>query len=82
MSLPNPQDLISLMYGHIIKEIDNETCLIGIPTGGEIILEELKKKLGNNINSGLIDTSYYREIFFGLPKSNSSFIAALMVLPV
>ena len=61
MSLPNPQDLISLMYSHIIKEIDNETCLIGIPTGGEIILEELKKKLGNNINSGLIDTSYYRD---------------------
>ena len=63
MSLPNPQDLINLMYSQIIKEIDDETCLIGIPTGGEIILEELKKKLGKNINSGLIDASYYRDDF-------------------
>ena len=61
MLLPNPQDLIGLMHNHIIKEIDDDTCLIGIPSGGEIILEELKKKIGNTINYGLIDTSYYRD---------------------
>ena len=45
MSLPEPTDLIEQLYEEISKDIDINTCLIGIPNGGNLILNELKKKL-------------------------------------
>ncbi|MDG2252602.1 MAG: bifunctional pyr operon transcriptional regulator/uracil phosphoribosyltransferase PyrR [Methylophilaceae bacterium] len=61
MSLPEPINLINQLYDEIIKDIDNDTCLIGIPNGGHLILNELKKKIKLNINYGLIDCSFYRD---------------------
>ena len=61
MSLPNPTILIDQLYEEIIKVIDINTCLIGIPNGGNPILNELKKKIKMDINYGLIDCSFYRD---------------------
>ena len=61
MSLPDPKNLIDQLYDEIIKDIDINTCLIGIPNGGHLILNELKKKIKLDINYGLIDCSFYRD---------------------
>ena len=61
MSLPEPTILIDQLYEEISKDIDINTCLIGIPNGGNLILNELKKKIKLNINYGLIDCSFYRD---------------------
>ena len=61
MSLPEPTDLIEQLYEEISKDIDINTCLIGIPNGGHLILNELKKKIKLDINYGLIDCSFYRD---------------------
>ena len=41
MLLPEPLILIDQLYEEIIKDIDIDTCLIGIPNGGQLILNEL-----------------------------------------
>ncbi len=61
MSLPEPTILIDQLYKEISKDIDINTCLIGIPNGGNLILNELKKKIKLDINYGLIDCSFYRD---------------------
>jgi len=61
MLLPEPIILIDQLYEEIIKDIDVNTCLIGIPNGGHLILNELKKKIKLDINYGLIDCSFYRD---------------------
>tara|TARA_B110000003_G_scaffold183702_1_gene182720 strand:+ start:53 stop:544 length:492 start_codon:yes stop_codon:yes gene_type:complete len=61
MSLPEPTILIDQLYKEISKNIDINTCLIGIPNGGHLILNELKKKIKLDINYGLIDCSFYRD---------------------
>lgn len=61
MSLPEPTILINQLYEEISKDIDIDTCLIGIPNGGHLILNELKKKIKLDINYGLIDCSFYRD---------------------
>jgi len=61
MLLPEPLILIDQLYEEIIKDIDIDTCLIGIPNGGQLILNELKKKIKLEINYGLIDCSFYRD---------------------
>ena len=61
MSLPEPTILIDQLYEEISKDIDINTCLIGIPNGGNLILNELKKKIKLDINYGLIDCSFYRD---------------------
>ena len=61
MSLPEPTVLIDQLYKEISNDIDINTCLIGIPNGGHLILNELKKKIKLNINYGLIDCSFYRD---------------------
>tara|TARA_B100000780_G_C20798418_1_gene317107 strand:+ start:75 stop:566 length:492 start_codon:yes stop_codon:yes gene_type:complete len=61
MPLPEPIILIDKLYEEIVEIIDINTCLIGIPNGGNLILNELKKKIKLDINYGLIDCSYYRD---------------------
>ena len=61
MSLPEPTILIDQLHEEISKDIDINTCLIGIPNGGHLILNELKKKIKLDINYGLIDCSFYRD---------------------
>ena len=61
MTLPEPTLLIERMYGQLSKEIDQDTCLIGILNGGSLILNELKKKIKTKVDYGLVDCSFYRD---------------------
>ena len=61
MTLPEPTLLIERMYDQLSKEIDQDTCLIGILNGGSLILNELKKKIKTKVDYGLVDCSFYRD---------------------
>ena len=61
MTLPEPTLLIERMYDQLSKEIDQDTCLIGILNGGSLILNELKKKIKTKADYGLVDCSFYRD---------------------
>ena len=60
-TIPSADNLISMLSDEISKEIDSNTCLIGIPNGGHLIIESLQKSLPNNPEYGLIDASFYRD---------------------
>jgi pyrimidine operon attenuation protein/uracil phosphoribosyltransferase len=59
--IPSADKLIKLISDNILKEIDTNTCLIGIPSGGHLIVESLQKLLPTNTKYGLIDASFYRD---------------------
>ena len=61
MKLPDPEQLIEKLYHEIEKTIDSDSRLIGIPTGGHLIVNKIIKKLGLNVPYGLIDGSFYRD---------------------
>ena len=61
MKLPDPEKLIEKLYHEIQKTIDSDSRLIGIPTGGHLIVNKIIKKLGLNVPYGLIDGSFYRD---------------------
>ena len=60
-NIPTPYDLIEKLQDKIQSCIDESTCLIGIPSGGHLIIKEISKKLGKNLDYGLIDGSFYRD---------------------
>lgn len=59
--IPSVDKLIKLISNEISKEIDDNTCLIGIPSGGHFIVKSLQKLLPSNAKYGLIDASFYRD---------------------
>ena len=59
--IPSAEKLIKLISDNILKEIDTNTCLIGIPSGGHLIVKSLQKLLPTNTKYGLIDASFYRD---------------------
>ena len=59
--IPSADQLISILSDEISKEIDSNTCLIGIPNGGHLIIESLQESLPTNTEYGLIDASFYRD---------------------
>ena len=60
-TIPSADNLISMLSDKVSKEIDSNTCLIGIPNGGHLIIESLQKSLPTNPEYGLIDASFYRD---------------------
>ena len=60
-NIPTPYDLIEKLQDKIQYCIDESTCLVGIPSGGHLIINEISKKLRKNLNYGLIDGSFYRD---------------------
>ena len=59
--IPSADQLITMLSDEISKEIDSNTCLIGIPNGGHLIIESLQESLPTNTEYGLIDASFYRD---------------------
>ena len=59
--IPSADNLINILSDEISKEIDSNTCLIGIPNGGQLIIESLQESLPSNTEYGLIDASFYRD---------------------
>ena len=60
-TIPSADNLINILSDEISKEIDSNTCLIGIPNGGHLIIESLQESLPINTEYGLIDASFYRD---------------------
>lgn len=60
-TIPSADNLINILSDEISKEIDSNTCLIGIPNGGHLIIESLQESLPTNTEYGLIDASFYRD---------------------
>ena len=61
MKLPEPEYLIEKLCLEIEKNIDSDTRIIGIPSGGHLIVNKIIKKLSLNVPYGLIDGSFYRD---------------------
>ncbi len=63
MNLPNAENLIESLKNKINEVIDDNTVLIGVQRGGELILQKTLPGLRNTIATGSIDTSFYRDDF-------------------
>ena len=63
MNLPNAENLIESLKNKINEIIDDNTVLIGVQRGGELILQKILPDLRNTIATGSIDTSFYRDDF-------------------
>jgi len=63
MNLPNAENLIESLKNKINEMIDDNTVLIGVQRGGELILQKILPSLRNAIATGSIDTSFYRDDF-------------------
>jgi pyrimidine operon attenuation protein/uracil phosphoribosyltransferase len=63
MNLPNAENLIESLKNKINEMIDDNTVLIGVQRGGELILQKILPGLRNTVAIGSIDTSFYRDDF-------------------
>ena len=63
MNLPNAENLIESLKNKINGMIDENTVLIGVQRGGELILQKILPNLGSAVATGSIDTSFYRDDF-------------------
>jgi len=63
MNLPNAENLIEILKNKINEMIDENTVLIGVQRGGELILQKILPSLGSAVATGSIDTSFYRDDF-------------------
>ncbi len=63
MTLPNAEVLIESLKDKINTLIDDDTVLIGVQRGGELILQKILPNLNNAVAIGSIDTSFYRDDF-------------------
>lgn len=63
MILPNAENLIECLKNKINEIIDSNTVLIGVQRGGELILQKILPELSVAVETGSIDTSFYRDDF-------------------
>lgn len=63
MNLPNAENLIESLKNKINEMIDDNTVLIGVQRGGELILQKILPGLRNTVATGSIDISFYRDDF-------------------
>ncbi len=63
MNLPNAENLIESLKNKINDMIDENTVLIGVQRGGELILQKILPSLGSAVATGSIDASFYRDDF-------------------
>jgi pyrimidine operon attenuation protein/uracil phosphoribosyltransferase len=63
MNLPNAENLIESLKNKINEVIDDNTVLVGVQRGGELILQKILPGLRNTVATGSIDTSFYRDDF-------------------
>jgi len=66
MTLPNAEKLVETLKNKINEIIDDNTVLIGVQRGGELILQKILPGLKGTVATGSIDTSFYRDDFSSL----------------
>lgn len=63
MIIPNAENLIESLKIKINEIIDNNTVIIGVQRGGELILQKILPDLECSVPTGSLDTSFYRDDF-------------------
>ncbi len=63
MALPDAERLCALLVEKLRPELDPDTALVGIHTGGVWVAERLHAALGLKSPLGSIDVSFYRDDF-------------------
>ncbi|AKR42860.1 bifunctional pyr operon transcriptional regulator/uracil phosphoribosyltransferase PyrR [Methylophilus sp. TWE2] len=65
MRLPDPEQLMDRLYDQLKPQIQDNTALVGIYTGGvwlmEKLLQRLQQDLGREIDHGKMDAAMYRD---------------------
>jgi len=63
MSLPDAEKLLADLIQKIRPDVDAQTALVGIHTGGVWLAERLHRALGLTQPLGMLDVSFYRDDF-------------------
>ena len=73
-AVPDSKLLTESLLKQVAAAIDSDTLLIGIQSGGVVVLDYLIKKLGIDVASATVDISLHRDDFElrGLAKSKKS----------
>lgn len=61
--LPDAEQLLSRLIAQLKPAITNQTALVGIHSGGVWMMERLLPILGNELEHGRLDVSFYRDDF-------------------
>ena len=72
--MPDSKLLTESLLKQVAAAIDSDTLLLGIQSGGVVVLDYLIKKLGIDVASATVDISLHRDDFEirGLAKSKKS----------
>lgn len=63
IDLPDAEQLLSRLAEQLKPVMNSETALVGIHSGGVWIMERLLPMLGENLEHGRLDVSFYRDDF-------------------
>ncbi|MDE2365520.1 MAG: bifunctional pyr operon transcriptional regulator/uracil phosphoribosyltransferase PyrR [Betaproteobacteria bacterium] len=63
MQLPDAEQLLDDLTGKILPEVEMNTALVGIHTGGAWLAERLHRDLKLSLPFGTLDISFYRDDF-------------------
>lgn len=61
MNLPDAEKLLATLADKLRPLINQDTALVGIHSGGAWLAERLLPMLGENLDHGMLDISFYRD---------------------
>ena len=61
MQLPNPETLLADITAKIAAQINSDSALVGIHSGGVWLMHRILKTLGKDIPYGTLDAALYRD---------------------
>ena len=63
MTLPDAEELFTILAEKIKPTVTPDTAIVGIHSGGVWLMERLLPILGENLANGTLDVSFYRDDF-------------------
>ena len=63
MQLPNPENLLSDLTSAIKTQLQDNSAIVGIHSGGVWVMERVLAKLDEEIPFGTLDAAFYRDDF-------------------
>ena len=61
MTLPNPEDLLAVITAKIQAQLQPNTALVGIHSGGVWLMQRILKSIQQDIPNGTLDAALYRD---------------------
>ena len=61
MTLPNPEDLLAVITAKIQAQLQPNTALVGIHSGGVWLMQRILKSIQQDIPYGTLDAALYRD---------------------